>query len=526
MNATRLFTIKYGNNDGVLSVGRVQTPTLAMIVKRHKEIEQFVPEDFWEVKTVYREVEFSSELGKIKQIEKAHEAIALITDKLFEIVSFDVKEGKESAPRLFDLTSLQVEANKKLSYSADDTLKLIQSLYEKKVVTYPRVDTTYLSDDLYPKIGDIFKKLAPINPTLVDELLKKTIKKSKQIFDNKKVTDHHAIIPTGVMPNNISQDEKRIYMMVFNRFLAAFHPDCKVANTVVMGQVRTDEENKIEFKATGKQILEPGWRVVYEFEKSQKVAQTEDETEPNPEDEENLMPIFEAGESGPHEPKLETKKTSPPKPYTEATLLRAMETAGKHVDDEELRELLKDNGIGRPSTRANIIETLFRRKYIERRKKNIFPTEKGVHLIDTIPNELLKSAELTGDWEKKLRLIEKQQYDYEHFKDELKQMVMDLTNEIMSPKAYKLEKAVRDMGNTLCPKCKTGHVIKGNSAYGCTRYTDGCTFRLPLVIEGAELTEPQMQQLIVSKSVSFSAQEGEFRFEMTEGFEVKSIVNQ
>jgi DNA topoisomerase-3 len=526
MNATRLFTIKYGNNDGVLSVGRVQTPTLAMIVKRHKEIEQFVPEDFWEVKTKYREVEFSSELGKIKQIEKAHEAIAQITDKLFEIVSFDVKEGKESAPRLFDLTSLQVEANKKLSYSADDTLKLIQSLYEKKVVTYPRVDTTYLSDDLYPKIGGIFKELAPINPTLIDELLKKPIKKTKQIFDNKKVTDHHAIIPTGVMPNNISQDEKRIYMMVFNRFLAAFHPDCKVANTVVMGQVRTDEANKVEFKATGKQILELGWRVVYEFEKSQKTAQTEDETEPNPEDEENLMPIFEAGESGPHEPKLETKKTSPPKPYTEATLLRAMETAGKQVDDEELRELLKDNGIGRPSTRANIIETLFRRKYIERRKKNIFPTEKGVHLIDTIPNELLKSAELTGDWEKKLRLIEKQQYDYEHFKDELKQMVMDLTNEIMSPKAYKFEKAVRDMGNTLCPKCKTGKVIKGNTAYGCTRYTEGCNFRVPVVLEGTELTEPQVQELIASKSVSFSAQEGEFRLEMTEGFEVKSIVNQ
>jgi len=495
MNATRLFTIKYGDNQGVLSIGRVQTPTLAMLVNRHKEIEQFVPEDFWEIKTIYRDTEFSSEFGKMKKMEAANEAIVKITDKPFEILSSDIKEGKESAPRLFDLTSLQVEANKKLSYSADDTLKLIQSLYEKKVVTYPRVDTTYLSEDLYPKIGDIFKKLAPINPTLIDELIKKPIKKTKQIFDDKKVTDHHAIIPTGVMPNNINQDEKRIYMMVFNRFLAAFHPDCKVANTVVMGQVKINQDESIGFKATGKQILFPGWRVVYDFEKQRQKPSDEDEDD-KAQDEEKLMPLFEAGETGPHEPKLETKKTSPPKPYTEATLLRAMETAGRQVDDEKLREMLKDNGIGRPSTRANIIETLFRRKYIERKKKTLFPTEKGIRLIDLISNDLLKSPELTGDWERKLRLIEKKEYDHEQFKEELKQMVMDLTNEIMSPKAYKLEKSIRELGNIICPKCKTGFVIKGNTAFGCSRYEQGCDFRLSKEKDGKEIELEELKNTL------------------------------
>lgn len=501
MNATRLFTIKYGDNQGVLSVGRVQTPTLAMLVKRHKEIEAFVPEDFWEIKTNYRNTEFSSEFGKMKEIEAANEAIAKITDKPFEIVSSNVKEGKESAPRLFDLTALQVEANKKLSYSADDTLKLIQSLYEKKVVTYPRVDTTYLSDDLYPKIGDIFKKLAPINPTLVDELLKKPIKKTKQIFDDKKVTDHHAIIPTGVMPNNITQDEKRIYLLVFNRFLAAFHPDCKVANTIVMGQVNITNKESIGFKATGKQILAPGWRVVYDFEKQMKKSDDEDDDE-KAQDEEKLMPLFETGETGPHEPKLETKKTTAPKPHTEATLLRAMETAGRQVDDEELREMLKDNGIGRPSTRANIIETLFRRKYIERKKKTLFPTEKGIRLIDLISNDLLKSPELTGDWERKLRLIEKKEYDHEQFKEELKQMVMDLTNEILSPKAFKLEKAIRDLGNLSCPKCLTGFLIKGNTAYGCSRHSENCDFRMPLEKDGKEKDNEALKRLFETRTES------------------------
>jgi DNA topoisomerase-3 len=525
MNATRLFTLKFGNNDGVLSVGRVQTPTLAMIVKRQKEIEQFVPEDFWEVKTKYRDVEFSSELGKIKKLDMANQAIQEITDKLFEIVSFDVKEGKESAPRLFDLTSLQVEANKKMAYSAEDSLKLVQSLYEKKLVTYPRVDTTYLSDDLYPKIPDILKGIASMNP-LTNDLLAKPIKKTKQIFDNTKVTDHHAIIPTGVTPNNVTKDESRIYMLIMNRFLAAFHPDCKVANTVVIGKVDVDSVKSIAFKATGKQILEPGWRVVYDYEKNQKQDDSqEDKDEQNQEEDEKLMPLFEAGESGPHEPKLETKKTSPPKPYTEATLLRAMETAGKQVDDDELRELLKDNGIGRPSTRANIIETLFRRKYIERKKKNIFATVKGVHLIDTISNELLKSPELTGEWEKKLRLIEKQQYDHELFKEELKQMVMDLTNEILSPRAFKIEKAIQEMGNLTCPKCKNGKVIRGNKAFGCTKYSSGCDFRIPLAIHNTEITAGIVGDLVLKKEVPLLKEQGMYKLLLNSSFALELVEN-
>jgi len=518
MNATRLFTLKFGNNDGVLSVGRVQTPTLAMIVKRQKEIEQFLPEDFWEVKTKYRDVEFSSELGKIKNLEIANQAILDITNKPFEIVSFEVKEGKESAPRLFDLTSLQVEANKKMAYSAEDSLKLVQSLYEKKLVTYPRVDTTYLSDDLYPKIPDILKGIAPMNP-LANDLLSRPIKKSKQIFDNKKVTDHHAIIPTGVVPNNMNKDEARIYMLIMNRFLAAFHPDCKVANTTVLGQVVVENGKIINFKATGKQILEPGWRVVFENEKNQKLDELQEEKEEqNPEDEENLMPIFTAGESGPHEPILETKKTSPPKPYTEATLLRAMETAGKQVDDEELREMLKDNGIGRPSTRANIIETLFRRKYLERRKKNIFATEKGVHLIDTISNELLKSPELTGEWEKKLRLIEKQEYDHEKFKNELNQMIIDLTNEVLSPTAYKIQKAIESMGYTNCPKCNKGKIIRGNKAYGCTDYSNGCNFRIQLVFDNVDLTPELAKKLIIDREVIVSSGSNQIKLTLNESF--------
>lgn len=507
MNATRLFTLKFGNNEGVLSIGRVQTPTLAMIVKRHKEIEQFIPEDFWEVKTIYREVEFSSELGKIKNIEIAQKTIASISDKPFEILSFDVKDGKESPPRLFDLTSLQVEANKKMAYSAEDTLKLIQSLYEKKLVTYPRVDTTYLSDDLYPKIPEILKGISSMNP-LAHELLAKPIKKSKQLFDNKKVTDHHAIIPTGIVPNNMTKDESRVYMLVMNRFLAAFHPDCKVANTLVVGKVQIDAYNQLEFKATGKQILEPGWRVVYDYEKNLKQEGSVEEKEDGiTDDEENLMPIFIEGEQGPHVPKLETKKTSAPKPFTEATLLRAMETAGKQVDDDEIRELLKDNGIGRPSTRANIIETLFKRKYIERRKKNILATDKGIHLIDTISNELLKSPELTGEWEKKLRLIEKQQYDHELFKEELKQMVMDLTNEILSPKAFRIQKAIHEMGNLSCPKCHLGHVIQGNTAFGCTRYNEGCQFKIPKSINKVILDVSIVKSLIINKIASINSEE-------------------
>jgi len=463
MNATRLFTLKFGMGKQVLSVGRVQTPTLAMIVNRQKEIEAFVPEDYWEVKTVYRATEFSSNLGKLKKPEEANSAVERITNNLFEILSFEVKEGKESPPRLFDLTALQVECNKKFGFSAEDTLKYIQNLYEKKLTTYPRVDTTYLSDDIYPKIPAILKGLKHYE-TLTTPLLAEKIKKSKQVFDNKKVSDHHAIIPTGVDASFLEGAEHQVYTLVTKRFISVFYPDCKVANTTVIGAVETVED--IEFKATGKQILEPGWRIVYSGEKEDEDSKSDENS-----DEDKLMPLFEKGEKGEHEPKIVQRQTSPPKPHTEATLLRAMETAGKQVDDEELRELLKDNGIGRPSTRANIIETLFRRKYIERKRKNLIATPTGVHLIETISNELLKSPELTGDWEKKLRLIEKGEYDAENFKKELIEMVVELTNEVLFEKP-KESVAVGDK----CPKCGNGKIIKGKTALGCSSYKEGCDF--------------------------------------------------
>lgn len=416
INATRLFTKKFGQQKQVLSIGRVQTPTLAMIVKRQLEIDHFTSEDFWELRTIYRETEFNSVLGKIKKEEKALYALSKIKEAPFVITSFEQKEGKEKPPRLFDLTALQVEANKKFGFSADQTLKLIQNLYEKKLVTYPRVDTTYLPDDMYPKVADILGKMQYYSK-LTAPLLGKKIPKTKQVFDNKKVTDHHAIIPTGVVPSGINPDEQRIYDAVAKRFISVFYPDCTVSNTTVLGEVL-----KLEFKATGKQILKLGWRAVYETEESKERAKSE---------EDKIMPTFDQGESGPHEPRVDKKQTSPPKFYTEATLLRAMETAGKQVDDDEMRELLKDNGIGRPSTRANIIETLFRRKYIERRKKNIIATQTGIDLIEVIENETLKSPELTGDWERKLRLIEKGEFEPEKFKLELIEMVVNLTNEVL-----------------------------------------------------------------------------------------------
>lgn len=416
INATRLFTKKFGQQKQVLSIGRVQTPTLAMIVKRQLEIDNFKSEDFWELRTIYRETEFNSVLGKIKKEEKALYALSKIKEAPFIITSFEQKEGKEKPPRLFDLTALQVEANKKFGFSADQTLKHIQSLYEKKLVTYPRVDTTYLPDDMYPKIPEILGKMQYYSK-LTAPLLGRKIPKTKQVFDNKKVTDHHAIIPTGVVPSGINSDEQRIYDAVAKRFISVFYPDCTVSNTTVLGEVL-----KLEFKATGKQILEPGWRAVYETEETKEKAKSE---------EDKIMPTFVQDESGPHEPRVDKKQTSPPKFYTEATLLRAMETAGKQVDDDEMRELLKDNGIGRPSTRANIIETLFRRKYIERKKKNIIATQTGIDLIEVIENETLKSPELTGDWERKLRLIEKGEFEPEKFKLELIEMVVNLTNEVL-----------------------------------------------------------------------------------------------
>lgn len=511
MNATRLYTLKYGQNKQVLSIGRVQTPTLAMIVERQKTIENFKSEKYWELKTKYRDVLFSATIGKLKTKEKAEKAIAYVSGKDFTVNSYTQKEGKEAPPRLFDLTSLQVEANNKFALSADHTLKLVQGLYEKKLVTYPRVDTTFLSEDIYPKVPKILSGLK-FYSQLTAPLLEKPIRKSKKVFNDKKVTDHHAIIPTGIAPSGISPDEQKIYATITKRFIAAFYPDCKVSNTTVLGNVE-----KVEFKATGKQIIEPGWREVFANEKSSAKASgaggnsdaagggsdNRSSSAKASEDKENLMPAFEEGEHGPHVPEVQEKDTRPPKYYTEATLLRAMETAGKNVDDEELREAMKENGIGRPSTRANIIETLFRRKYIEKKKKNIHATVTGVGLIETIQSDLLKSAELTGQWEHKLRLIEKGEYDVKQFRGELKQMVVDLTNEVMLSRGKTIalhdeNKKPEKKGITSleCPKCKQGTIVKGKKAYGCSQHKSGCDFIVPFVMMGKKLTEKQTSDLI------------------------------
>ncbi|HNS41184.1 MAG TPA: DNA topoisomerase 3 [Taishania sp.] len=496
INATRLFTVKFGKRQSTLSIGRVQTPTLALIVQRQKEIDAFKGEDYWELKTIYRETEFLCQIDRMKSAEKAEKGLEYIKDKDFEITSFEQKEGKEGNPRLYDLTSLQVEANKKYGYSADETLRHIQNLYEKKIVTYPRVDTTYLSEDLHPKVAGILRQMTYYS-RFTERLLAEPIPKLKTVFDDKKVTDHHAIIPTGVNPSGITPDEQRVYDLVARRFIAVFYPECKVSNTVVMGKV-----DQLAFKATGKQIIEQGWRVVYA-----------DMTSKKEHDEDKIMPAFVEGEKGPHEPFVHQGKTTPPKHYTEATLLRAMETAGKQVEDEEMRELMKDNGIGRPSTRANIIETLFRRKYIEKKRKNIVATPTGIALIDTIQNELLKSAELTGLWEKKLRLIEKGEYQLDVFKQELYQMVRELTDEVIFntyahnfviPTATtedKPEKKERKPAEKInleeldCPKCKAAKIRKGKTAVGCANFAQ-CGFKIPFELLGKKLTEAQLVQLI------------------------------
>jgi len=422
INATRLFTKKFGGNKAVLSIGRVQTPTLAMLVKRQKEIAAFVQKDYWELKTKYREVVFTAAIDRLQSAERAEKGLEYLKQNPFEIIAFEIKEGKEKNPRLFDLTGLQVEANKKYGFSAESTLNYIQSLYEKKHTTYPRVDTTYLSENLYPKISGILRSMN-FYSDLIAPLFEAPIPMSKAVFDDAKVTDHHAIIPTEIPPtSNLTREEKLVYDLVAKRFIAVFYPECKISNTLVEGQVRT-----INFKASGKQILEPGWRIVYA--KDQK-----DTTEKEEKNEEQLIPEFTVGEKGEHEPFVHQGRTSPPKPYTEATLLRAMETAGRQVEDEELRELLKNNGIGRPSTRANIIETLFKRKYIEKKRKNLFATQTGIDLIDTIEDELLKSAELTGEWEQKLRKIEKGEYEAQKFKEELIEMVTQLTKKVIDSK--------------------------------------------------------------------------------------------
>ena len=414
MNATRLYTLKYAKNKQVLSIGRVQTPTLALIVKRHLEIANFVPQPYWELKTVYRDTTFSVTEGRFDNEEKGREALGKITGEPFTVTDITAKNGTELPPKLYDLTSLQVDCNKKFGLSADQTLQIIQSLYEKKVTTYPRVDTTFLSDDIYPKCPNILKGLRDYQ-TLVMPLAEKPLLKSKKVFDNKKVTDHHAIIPTGVYPQGLTDLEKKVYDLVARHFIAVFYPDCKFRTTTVLG-----ESAGVEFKTSGKVITEPGWRVVF-------AGQPTDEEKEN----DNLLPEFTKGESGPHVPGLAEKWTQPPKNYTEATLLRAMETAGKLVDDEELRDAMKENGIGRPSTRAAIIETLFKRNYIRREKKNIVATQTGIELIGIIRNELLKSAELTGRWEKKLRDIEKRQYEAKTFIEELKEMLSTVVNDVL-----------------------------------------------------------------------------------------------
>ncbi len=499
INATRAFTKKFGQGKATLSIGRVQTPTLAMIVQRQKEINAFTSAEYWELKTTYRDTEFLCQIDRLTSEEKAVKGLEYLKQHEFEVTSFEQKEGKEGNPRLFDLTGLQVEANKKYGFSADDTLKNIQSLYEKKIVTYPRVDTTYLSEDIYPKVEGILKGMSYYS-RYTAPLLQQPIPKSKAVFDDKKVTDHHAIIPTGVNPSGISPTENQIYDLIAKRFIAVFYPECKISTTTVLGKV-----GQLEFKATGKQIITPGWRVVYQDEKQ--VAEKSDE--------ERIMPVFEEGEKGPHSPIVHKGKTAPPKPYTEATLLRAMETAGKQIEDEEMRDLMKDNGIGRPSTRANIIETLFRRKYIEKNRKNILATATGMDLIDTIQNELLKSPELTGNWERKIRLIEKGEYQLAVFKEELYKMVRELTDEVIFNSYRKIEihdpnavvekpkvtRAPRQVKEKItieqldCPKCKSAQLMKGKAAVGCSNYKE-CGFKIPFELLGKKLTESQLIDLI------------------------------
>ena len=514
MNATRLYTLKYGQNRQVLSIGRVQTPTLALIVNRQLEIEHFVPQPYWELKTVYRDTTFSVTKGRFQSEEEGQDFLQKIEGFPFTVTDVITKQGKEAPPRLFDLTSLQVECNKKYSYSAENTLKIIQSLYEKKVTTYPRVDTTFLSDDIYPKVPGILAALVDYQP-LTAPFQTGKIPKSKKVFDNSKVTDHHAIIPTNVKAVNLTTEERKVYDLVARRFIAAFYPDCLIANTTVLGEV-----NQIEFKATGKQILSPGWRIVFGKE------------EENSDENESTLPAFTKGETGPHTPSLAEKWTQPPKLYTEATLLRAMETAGKLVEDEELRDALKENGIGRPSTRAAIIETLFKRHYIRKERKNLIATQTGIELIGTIRDELLKSAELTGIWENKLRKIERNEYRAADFLEELKKMVGEIVLHVLSdnsgritaasppvetPKKEAKKKAAApakprkkkatkgdeaqapaptDKQPLICPLCHKGEVIQGKAAYGCSRWREGCGFRLPFGENGQPLDEATLQQRI------------------------------
>ncbi len=558
MNATRLYTLMYGLNHQVLSIGRVQTPTLALIVQRQKEIDNFKPEPYWILSTIYRDTLFTAAAGRFNSEEEGRQAFTLIEGRPFTVKSVEKKQGKEAPRQLYDLTSLQVDCNRKFGFSAELTLNLIQGLYEKKLTTYPRVDTQYLSDDIYPKCPsilngvsqttragqklylEIIKQLAAISPKLP---------KTKRVFDSSKVTDHHAIIPTGQTPSGLTDNEQHVYDLVARRFIAAFYPDCKFATTTVIGEVlevdaavETSEKEVgkgIEFKATGKEILDAGWRAVYT-----KAEQTEDDHPDNTDNttdsqrqqdsEEATLPSFSRGESGSHKPTLTEKQTQPPKHYTEASLLRAMETAGKLVDDDELRAAMKENGIGRPSSRAGIIETLFKRNYIRRQRKNLVATPTGIQLIDTIHEKLLTSVELTGIWEKKLRDIEHHRYQPAQFIEELKQQVGEIVSDVMhdnsnrtiegeapdekpvKPKSPEGVGAANAKGKTrtrrastktkttsesksvatkvktrepnegdVCPKCGQGHIIKGKSAYGCSRWREGCDYRVSFELPNA-----------------------------------------
>lgn len=531
MNATRLYTLKYGQNRQVLSIGRVQTPTLALIVNRQKEIDSFVPEPYWVLSTIYRDTLFTATKGKFTTKEEGEQAFATIADKPFEVTGVSKKNGNEAPPRLFDLTSLQVECNRKFSYSAETTLNLIQSLYERKLTTYPRVDTQFLSDDIYPKCAGILTGMRGYEQ-YIQPLAGKKLPKSKRVFDTSKVTDHHAIIPTGVPASALSDMERNVYDLIARRFIAVFYPDCKFSTTTVLGKVED-----VEFKVSGKEILEPGWRTIYaqqptatqqQISTSQpnntQLSSSEDDDK---QDEERTLPTFVKGESGPHTPTLTEKWTTPPKYYTEATLLRAMETAGKFVDDETLRAALKENGIGRPSSRAGIIETLFKRHYIRRERKNLIATATGIELIDIIHEELLKSCELTGIWEKKLRDIEHKKYEAADFINELKQQVTEIVYDVLrdnsnrrvtittdedlkkakkkkaaapkkaaaksaatsstastknaaaSPQPATSEPSADDsIIGTTCPVCGKGTIIKGKTAYGCSNWKNGCTYRV------------------------------------------------
>ena len=505
INCTRLYSIKYGQPGHPLSVGRVQTPTLALIVRRQLEIDNFKPEPYWVLSTVYRDTTFTATKGKFTNKEEGEAAFDTIEGKPFTVTKVEKKEGKEQPPQLYDLTSLQVDCNRKFGYSAEQSLNLIQSLYEKKFTTYPRVDTQYLSDDIYPKCPQIlngvfqtkFNGVAPY-ADLIRPIGGKALRKTKRVFDTSKVTDHHAIIPTGQIPQALSDMERNVFDLVARRFIAVFHPDCQFSTTTVLGKV-----DEVEFKVSGKEILVPGWRIVYPKTQASNAEENNEE--------ERTLPTFIEGESGPHKPTLTEKMTTPPPYYTEATLLRAMETAGKLVDNDELRAALKENGIGRPSTRAAIIETLFKRHYIRKERKRLVATPTGIELISLIHEELLKSAELTGIWEKKLREIERGQYDATQFLDELKQMVTEIVNAVRSdttnrrvtmeaepekkqknasagqkvagfqPKKKKKAEAPQTASDEWiglpCPKCHEGHIIKGKTSYGCSRWKEGCDWR-------------------------------------------------